>query len=153
MKALTLVTYTSDLQPYFEAINKEWVEKYFELEPFDIRQLENPQEHILDKGGAIIFAKEGDNILGTVGITPQGDGVFEMVKMGVKPEAQGKKVGLFLGEAILDIARQMGGKKVILYSSTKLEKALNLYRKLGFREMVPECGVYARCDIKMEIDL
>jgi ribosomal protein S18 acetylase RimI-like enzyme len=58
-----------------------------------------------------------------------------------------------LVKAILEKAKEMGAKKVVLYSNSKLEAALNIYRKFGFRELVPECGKYLRCDIKMEIEL
>lgn len=148
-----IIDYSPELQPHFEKINKEWVEKYFILEPFDVEQLSNPQEVILNKGGAILFAKEGEEIIGTVGLAKSADGTFEMIKMAVIPEAQSKKVGHLLAASILEKARTMGAKKVVLYSNTKLKAALYLYRKFGFRETTPECGKYGRCDIKMELDL
>lgn len=153
MEKIQIIPYSSELQPAFEQINKEWVIQYFSLEPFDIMQLENPEAHILSKGGAILFAKEGEEIIGTVGLVKMEEGIFEMIKMGVRPKAQGKKVGQMLVKAILEKAKEMGAKKVVLYSNSKLEAALNIYRKFGFRELVPECGKYLRCDIKMEIEL
>lgn len=148
-----IIDYSPEVQPQFEKINKEWVEKYFTLEPFDLEQLGNPQEIILNKGGAILFAKEGEEIIGTVGLAKSGENTFEMIKMAVIPKAQGKKVGRLLATSILEKAKSMGAKKVVLYSNTKLEAALNLYRKFGFKEIPPECGKYGRCDIKMEIEL
>jgi ribosomal protein S18 acetylase RimI-like enzyme len=148
-----IIDYSPELQPHFESINKEWVEKFFSLEPFDIEQLQNPQEVILNKGGAILFAKEGEEIIGTVGLSKSDDGIFEMVKMAVIPQAQGKKVGQLLASSILEKARSMGARKVVLYSNSKLETALNIYRKFGFKDTTPECGKYGRCDVKMEIDL
>jgi len=148
-----IIDYSPELQPQFEKINKEWVEKYFTLEPFDLEQLGNPQEIILNKGGAILFAKEGEEIIGTVGLAKSGEGTFEMIKMAVIPKAQGKKVGQLLATSILEKAKSLGAQKVVLYSNTKLEAALNLYRKFGFKETPPECGKYGRCDIKMEIEL
>jgi GNAT superfamily N-acetyltransferase len=148
-----IIDYSPELQPHFERINKEWVEKYFSLEPFDVEQLRNPEEVILNKGGAILFAKEGEEIIGTVGLSKSAEGTLEMIKMAVIPQAQGKKVGQLLASSILEKARSMGAKKVVLYSNTKLEAALNVYRKFGFKETTPECGKYGRCDIKMEIDL
>ncbi|WP_373520792.1 GNAT family N-acetyltransferase [Aquiflexum sp.] len=153
MSSLNIIEYSPELQPHFERINKQWVEHYFNLEPIDLLQLENPEETILDKGGAILFAKDGEEIIGTVGLSKVEEGVFEMIKMGVIPEAQGKKAGLLLGQAILKKAKIMGANKVILYSNSKLVAALHLYKKLGFKELVPECGKYSRCDVKMEMDL
>ncbi len=153
MSELTIIPYSSIYKSDFEKINKAWVEEFFSLEPFDIAQLENPEETIIQPGGDIIFAKLGGEIVGTVGLAKADDGVYEMVKMGVTPVAQGKGVGLILGKAIIEKAREMGAKKIVLYSSTKLQSALHIYKKLGFEETIPEAGKYCRCDVKMELEL
>jgi GNAT superfamily N-acetyltransferase len=93
MDSIEIIDYTPDLQPEFERINKQWVEQFFSLEEFDRNQLEHPQEYIIDKGGAILFARDGGQILGTVGLGKSGEDVYEMIKMGVSPEARGKGVG------------------------------------------------------------
>lgn len=151
MNEIDIIEYRPELQPFFEKISRGWIESHFSLEPFDIKQLQHPQENILDKGGAILFAKEGESVLGTVGLLKAGEDEFEMVKMGVVPEAQGKKIGWILGKAVLEKARGLGAKRVVLYSNSKLEAALGLYRKLGFKEMPVGCSSYGRCDVKMEI--
>lgn len=149
MSPIEIIPYSPELQPYFESINKVWVTQYFSLEPFDIDQLEHPEETILAKGGAILFAKLGNKIIGTVGLIPKDELTCEMIKMGVDPAAQGKGVGLALGIALMDEARKMGFSKMSLYSNSRLLAALNLYKKLGFNEVKIECGAYGRCDIKM----
>jgi N-acetylglutamate synthase-like GNAT family acetyltransferase len=151
MAAVEIISYTPELQSRFEQINKEWVEQYFTLEPFDREQLERPDEQIIAKGGAILFARENDEIIGTVGLVKtQEEGVYELIKMGVLPKARGKKIGLRLVEAMLVKAKEMGGKKVVLYSSSKLAAALHIYQQAGFVTLQPECGKYERCDVKME---
>jgi ribosomal protein S18 acetylase RimI-like enzyme len=150
MSGIQILPYSPDFKFYFESINKAWVTQYFSLEPFDIEQLEHPEETILAKGGAILFAKIGDEIVGTVGLIPKDDSTCEMIKMGVNSNAQGKGVGRSLGLAVLEEARKMGFSKMVLYSNTKLAAALHLYKKLGFYEVHAESGVYVRSDIKME---
>jgi GNAT superfamily N-acetyltransferase len=150
MFQVEIIPFSPSLQPYFESINKAWVSKYFSLEPFDIDQLEHPEEIILAKGGEIIFAKSGQEILGTVALIPKGDGDWEMIKMGVREEVQGKGIGFLLGEKILGIAREKGAKRVVLYTNSKLEAAVHLYEKLGFTHCNLECGTYGRCNVKME---
>ncbi|MCU0402487.1 MAG: GNAT family N-acetyltransferase [Algoriphagus sp.] len=150
MQDLEIIPYSSALQPHFESINKAWVTKYFSLEPFDIDQLEHPEETILAQGGEIIFAKVGEEILGTVALIPKESGDWEMIKMGVKESAQGKGIGMALGKSLLDLAKEKGAKRVVLYSNTKLEAALRVYEKLGFTPCHPECGTYGRCNVKME---
>jgi len=148
-----IIPFSPALQPYFESINKAWVSQYFSLEPFDLAQLENPEQTILAKGGAIIFAKIGERIAGTVALIPSEEGVWEMIKMGVSPEFQGKGAGELLGKQILELARQKGAIKVRLYTHTKLEAAIKLYHRLGFVSCELECGTYGRCNLKMEISL
>ncbi|MBS4069876.1 GNAT family N-acetyltransferase [Algoriphagus aquatilis] len=153
MQALEIIPYSSSLQPHFESINKAWVTKYFSLEPFDIDQLEHPEETILAQGGEIIFAKVGEDILGTVALIPKESGDWEMIKMGVKESAQGKGIGMALGKRLLELAKQKGARRVVLYSNTKLEAALRVYEKLGFTHCNLECGTYGRCNVKMEFVL
>jgi ribosomal protein S18 acetylase RimI-like enzyme len=145
-----IIPFSSALQPHFESINKAWVSQYFSLEPFDLAQLENPEETIIAKGGEIIFARLGEAIVGTVALIPSEEGVWEMIKMGVSPAFQGKGAGELLGKHILAIARQKRATKVRLYTHTKLEAAIKLYHRLGFVPCELECGAYGRCNQKME---
>lgn len=153
MEQVSFVDYEPKLQRYFQEINEEWLRKYFYVEPIDTQVLSKPDEYIIKPGGAIIFAKLGDQIIGTVALKWVSSGVFEMTKMGVIPAFQGRKIGELLACKIIDKAAEMGAKKVILYSSTKLAPAIQLYRKLGFMEIFCEPGKYERSDIKMEIDM
>ena len=57
-----------------------------------------------------------------------------------------------LAQVAIQHARQQKAKKIILYSSTKLNAAIGLYRKLGFVD-IPLDGAYKRSDIKMELNL
>jgi ribosomal protein S18 acetylase RimI-like enzyme len=145
-----IIPFSPALQPHFESINKAWVTQYFSLEPFDLAQLENPEQTILAKGGEIIFAKIRERIAGTVALIPSEEGVWEMIKMGVSPEFQGKGAGELLGKQILEVARKKGATKVRLYTHTKLEAAIKLYHRLGFVSCELECGAYGRCNQKME---
>ncbi|MCH7399671.1 GNAT family N-acetyltransferase [Belliella sp. DSM 107340] len=153
MQSISIVPYLSEYQADFQRINQAWVERIFSIEPFDLEQLESPETFILHPGGAILLAKASDRVVGTVGLKYVEEGVFEMIKMAVVPEFQGKGIGRALACAIVEKARGLGGKKLVLYSNTKLAPALGLYRSLGFSEMPPECGKYLRCDIKMELNL
>ncbi|MCH7414808.1 GNAT family N-acetyltransferase [Belliella sp. R4-6] len=153
MQSISIIPYMAEYQADFQKINQAWVQQYFSLEPFDLEQLQNPNSSIINHGGEILLAKAEERIVGTVGLKFVEAGVFEMIKMAVIPEFQGKGIGKALASAIVEKARVLGGKKLVLYSNTKLAPALGLYRSLGFSEMPPECGKYLRCDIKMELDL
>ncbi len=153
MDQIQILPYSPEFNPYFKSINSAWVEALFSLEPFDIAQFEDPEGVIVKPGGTIIFARLGEEIVGTVALYKTSEDTFEMIKMGVSPVAQGKGVGMILGKAILEKAKEMGARKVVLYSNKKLKPALHIYQKLGFTSVIPESGKYCRCDVKMEIEL
>jgi len=149
---ITMLDYTSFYQPWFEKLNRNWIEKYFWMEPIDVAVLQDPETYIIDKGGAIIMASVDDEIAGTVALKFVEKGVYEFTKMAVDEKFQGQKIGLALAEAAIEKAESLGAKKIILYSSTKLVPAISLYRKLGFVE-IPVDGPYKRSDIKMQLNL
>lgn len=153
MDQIQIVSYSQEFNFHFKRISQAWVEELFSLEPFDIAQFETPEETIIATGGTIIFAKLDDEIVGTVALYKSGEDTFEMIKMGVDPIAQGKGIGTLLAKTIIEHARVMGGKKLILYSNTKLKAALHIYNNLGFQSVTPETGKYERCDVKMEMNL
>lgn len=151
MHKIEILPYSETLKPYFDSINRAWVEELFSIEPFDQQQLENPEQYVLEKGGRIIFASLDGEIVGTVGLAKVDEQTYEMIKMGVAKSAQGKGVGMVLGKAILQEAKEMGAQKVILYTHSKLQAALKIYEKLGFQEVQVCSDKYQRCDLVMEL--
>jgi GNAT superfamily N-acetyltransferase len=151
MDNLEIIDYEPVYQPYFKSLNAAWIEKYFVLENFDNEVLDYPEEYIYKDGGIIILAKYQDTIAGTVALKRVDDSTFEMIKMAVDEQLQGYHIGYHLGKAIIEKAINLGAEKIILYSRTSLLPAIQLYKKLGFKEVTLEPGKYARCDIKMEI--
>jgi ribosomal protein S18 acetylase RimI-like enzyme len=139
-------------QPWFESLNREWIERYFRMEPVDIEILTNPEENIIKPGGLILMARQQGSIIGTVALRFVKPGVYEFTKMAVAPARRGRGIGRALSEAAIARARALGAKKIVLYSARKLENAIGLYRALGFVE-VPVDGPYQRSDIKMELTL
>ena len=149
---ISIVTYKNEHQPWFEKLNREWIEKYFWMEPVDFQVLQHPDEHIVNKGGTILMASYEGGIAGTVALRFVAPGIYEFTKMAVDEKFRGKKIGNALAHAAIEAARDRGAKKIILYSNTVLESAIALYRKIGFVE-IPVDGSYKRSNIKMELVL
>lgn len=149
---IEILDYRPEYAVYFEKINKAWLEAYFTIEPIDKYVLENPQEAILDHGGAIFFAKSEKGISGAVALKYVEPGIYELTKMGVDPESRGQGIGNQLCAGALVKAKEMGATKVILYSNRVLANAIHIYTKLGFQEVALNT-VYQRSDIKMELSL
>lgn len=137
----------------FKQLNLAWIEKYFKVEEPDIRTLSNPEGYIIDKGGRVFFARYNNEIVGTCALLKQHEGIYELVKMAVSPEAQGKQIGKKLCLHAVEVARQMGARQVYLESNTSLTPALELYKKVGFYKVESSPSPYQRSNIKMQIDL
>ncbi len=149
-QTVQIIDYKEEFHEDFKRINYEWIEKYFRLEKADHESLDQPNEKILQPGGAILLAKYEDEIVGSIALLKKNNETFELVKMAVTPKAQGKNIGWLLGNAALERAKFLGAKKVFLESNTKLKPAINLYNKLGFTRVVGPPSPYERCNIQME---
>jgi len=147
---IEIINFSADLKEPIKTLNYEWLEKHFQVEKGDVVSLSNPQEEIIDKGGFIFYAKLNDQIIGTASLLKKSEAVFELGKMAVTGNAQGYGIGTLLLEHSLNFAKENGIEKIILYSNTILETAINLYRKYGFVEIELESGLYQRANIKME---
>ncbi|QOI96190.1 MAG: GNAT family N-acetyltransferase [Flammeovirgaceae bacterium] len=149
---LEIVDFKPEHQPWFEQLNREWIEKFFWMEPVDEAVLGDPETHIIRTGGVILMASVHKEIAGTVALKLVETGVSEFTKMAVAEKFRGQKVGEALAKAAIGKAKKSGAKKIILYSNTILAPAIALYRKLGFNE-IPLDGPYKRSNIKMELIL
>jgi len=152
---IEIISFDNQYSKDFYDLNIEWLKAFFYVEPYDEEILSKPKTYIIDKGGHIFFAKRNETIVGTVALLPtKEDGVFELTKMAVSPKHRGYKIGQQLMQHCIDFAKKHNFKTLILYSSTKLENAIYIYRKYGFIEIPvePDCP-YVRSDIKMEFNL
>lgn len=150
--AIEVVAYRPEHQPWFENLNRHWIEKYFWMEPIDFEVLQHPDEHILKPGGTIFMGLYNKEMAGTAAVKFVNPEVYEFTKMAVDDKFQGKKIGKAIAEAAIEWCKKSNAKRIILYSNTKLETAIAMYRKLGFAE-VPLDGPYKRSNIKMELKL
>lgn len=151
---MAITTFDPAHRDAFKQLNVAWLERYFKVEPLDEQVLGHPETEILEPGGEILFALLEDQVVGTVGLKVEDADTFELTKMAVDERWQGRGYGQRLLESALDLARALGRKRVILYSQTALRPAISLYRKNGFVESTePLNRRYARCDVKMQIDL
>jgi ribosomal protein S18 acetylase RimI-like enzyme len=128
-----VLDYRPNLAEAFSRLNREWLEEYFEVEAADERLLSDPAGQVVDRGGAILFAKAGQDIVGAVAILPENGDAFELTKLAVTAAARGRGIGRVLTNAAIDRAQALGARRLVLYTSPRLRGALNLYRALGFR--------------------
>jgi DNA-binding MarR family transcriptional regulator/N-acetylglutamate synthase-like GNAT family acetyltransferase len=153
---IEIVEYQPQYKKAFYELNRKWIELYWELEPHDIEVLENPDKHILEKGGHIFVALYNGFPVGVCALCPMPEESaydFELAKLAVNNSIQRKGIGRRLCDAVINKARELDGRMLFLESNTRLKPAIALYRKLGFKELPEYHPAYARGDIQMELSL
>jgi ribosomal protein S18 acetylase RimI-like enzyme len=154
MEVIEIIEYKSEHQPYFEKLNRAWIEKYFEMEEVDRFVLEQPEKAILENGGVIFMASCNGIMAGTVALIKEHADVFEFAKMAVDENFRRKGIAEKLSNAAVKKAMELGARKIILYSQTILVPALSLYKKIGFVQVpIDHQSPYKRPDVKMEMEL
>lgn len=151
---MEIVEYEEKYKQEFIALNLAWIGRFFVPEQADMDVLDNV-EQLLSDGGMIYFAVEGKEVLATCMTTPLGDGVWEILKLAAKGQYTGKGAGSAVFKACMDYAVLHGARKLTLISNRRLEPALHIYRKFGFREVPLDQRLwgFARADIQFEYDV
>ena len=148
---IKILPFNDTNKEHIKILNYEWLQKYFFVEENDVLQLSNPQEEIIEKGGKIYYATLNEEIVGTSTLMKVSETEYELAKMAVTQKAQGVGIGKILLEHCIHEAKNMGAKKLSLFSNTKLAAAIKLYVNYGFIETeLPAHIHYERANIKME---
>ena len=149
---IEIIGFQEDLAVYFTELNLAWLNKYFVVEPIDNEILSDPKKFIINKGGFIFFATVEGKIAGTFALIKIDNDMYELSKMAVDEAFQGNKIGNRMLEFCINEVKNLHATKLILYSNTKLQPAIHLYRKYGFKEIPLGNSEYQRSNIKMEIN-
>ena len=87
--------------------------------------------------GCIILAKEEKQVLGCIALKPIGEGICEMKRLYVRPEARGQYLGKKLVEELVDFAKKARYNTMKLDTLTSLKEAIKLYESKGFIKTEP----------------
>jgi putative acetyltransferase len=88
-------------------------------------------------GGALLLAMDGGEYAGCSGIRKLDDEIAELKRMYVKPQYRGYQIGAALLQRSIEIAKQLGYKKLRLDTLASMTKAQQLYSIFGFYEIAP----------------
>ena len=148
---LEIVPFEPALREHFYRLNAQWLERHFRIEDIDRQVLSDPERHILQPGGAIFFARLGEDVIGTCALLQESPGVFELTKMGVDETFRGLGAGKRLLDACIAEFHRREGRTLFLESNSRLQTALRLYEKAGFvmQPSVRPGSHYERADVYM----
>ncbi|WP_282113362.1 GNAT family N-acetyltransferase [Maribacter stanieri] len=151
---LTIVPFETKYTQNFKDLNIAWITEYFIVEDKDRELLETSQYSIIDKGGYIFMGLWKNEPVGCFALIKKTDKRFELGKMAVNKSHHGLQIGQKLLMYAIDFAKNKNWDTLELYSSTKLDTALHIYKKYGFINVPLEDNLeYLRSDIKMELTL
>jgi GNAT superfamily N-acetyltransferase len=150
---IQIISYEDKYQPDFRRLNLEWLDKYHLTESHDLEILDDPMGTVIDGGGSVFLAMHGDEVVGTAGLLKSNEEEYELIKMAVDPGYRGKGISKLLLEKCIDEARERKAEKVILFSNSQLQTAINLYKKYGFEHVPVASAPFLTADIKMELSL
>lgn len=149
---IKIIEYKPEHQQRFKEINVQWITRKFVMEEEDIKTVDDPEGYILKGGGKIFIALYKDFPVGTCAYLNMGNDVYEMIKMAVDEKYRRLKIGSIIGKESVQKIKEIGAKKIFLYSNTKGSPvAIEMYRKLGFEEIALGNSEFQRADIKMEL--
>lgn len=147
---IKFLPFSAKLSSKFYDLNIVWLEKLFLLEPYDKYVLNNPQLAIIDKGGYVFFIEYNKEIVGTFALMPCDVRSYELMKMTVKESHRGKGIGNQIMIFVIKFCKKKKAKSICLYSNTKLNNAIKLYKNHSFKQIpLPDDSPYDRADIKM----
>ena len=82
--------------------------------------------------GSILLARVDAEVVGCVAVRPIADGICEMKRLFVRPPFRGRSIGRELAEAIIARSKSLGYGRMRLDTLVRLERANELYARLGF---------------------
>lgn len=150
---IQIIEYSNQYQQEFKSLNLEWLDKYNLTESHDLMVLDDPQGTILDRGGFIWLAIDGHKLVGSAALMKEHEGEYELAKMAVTSAYRGRGISKQLIETCLQKAKEIGAKKLSLFSNHQLLTALKLYEKYGFYYVEVEDSPFETADVKMELVL
>lgn len=154
MSGVRVVEFRREYAGDFRRLNLEWIERLFKVEAADLKVLDDPESAIVAPGGMIFLALDGAAVIGTVAMIRTAEGRGELAKMAVTPGHQGRGIGELLGSACVRWAAANGLSTIFLETNSRLDGAIRLYERLGFRHApFPNPSDYARGDYYMEMQV
>ena len=128
------------------------VRQYLILQNYQ-KELEHPENKYGMPEGRLYLAYWDGQLAGCIGLRKLDEKRGELKRLYVRPQFRGCRIGEALIRRILDDARAIGYRYVLLDTLPFLHAAITLYRKIGFHEIGCYNDSPAETTIFMQYDL
>ena len=126
--------------------------EYLKLQNYD-NEIENLEEKYGKPEGRLYIAFYDGKPAGCIALKKMDKDNCEMKRLYVRNEFRGKHIGSILTKKIIEDAKEIGYKHVLLDTLSFLENAINIYKKIGFYEIEQynnspmENAIYLKLDL------
>lgn len=129
---IEIVDYRPAFKKHFRDLNYAWLREHFMVEAEDERLLSDPRGKIINRGGAVLFARVGEEVVGTCALIRYSASEFELAKMAVHAQWRRRGIGRALVKAAIDRAKRLRCRRLFLLTSEGLPGSVELYQSMGF---------------------
>lgn len=126
--------------------------KYLEIQDYD-SELHHLAEKYGQPEGRLYIAEVEHEAAGCIALRKIDEGNCEMKRLYVRPAFRGHKIASKLVVTIMEDAKKVGYKSVLLDTLPFLEGAIRLYKKMGFYEIESYNNSPMDSTIYMKFDL
>jgi GNAT superfamily N-acetyltransferase len=116
---------------------EKWIDVDLCFQSFEKELSELPGRYA-PESGRLLLAYSDEELAGCIALRRLSEDTCEMKRLFLRPGFHGRGLGRTLAQKIIDEARAMGYARMCLDTIPgKMDKAISLYRSLGFREISP----------------
>jgi putative acetyltransferase len=102
--------------------------------------------------GVLLLARCADHAAGCIALRKLGTGICEMKRLYVRPDDRGRGLGRMLVERLIAEARMIDYELMRLDTiESAMKDAVELYRRMGFKEIAPYSKVPIESALWMEL--
>ena len=132
--------------------NDSSIAEYLKIQKYK-EELENLEYKYGLPKGRLYLAYFNDQLAGCIGFRQLNEQNCEMKRLYVRPDFRGHQIGSYLVEQIINDAKEMGYKHILLDSLPFLKSAIKMYKSYGFYEIERYNDSPMATTIYMKLDL
>lgn len=126
--------------------------EYLQQQNYD-QEVQHLEEKYGRPNGRIFVAFYEGKLAGCIGLKKIDDETCEMKRLYVRPEFRGKHIGNILASRIIEEAKNIGYKSMVLDTLPFLTSAIKMYKKIGFYEIEQYNDSPMKDAVYMKLDL